>query len=305
VDGVVYFEGGDGNLYAVNAADGAELWRFAYESSQLGFAPAPAVMDGVVYVVEGDGSLSAVNAADGTQHWKIDASMDASFESSPVVANGFVYVAVWRFGRAYLYALDAQSGAERWQYEQVARMKPAVADGVAYIMGQGVLHAFDARSGTERWNHEVTGVSGVDCLLVADGVVYLSFGRTLVAVDAKTRAEIWRHSTESDGTSYDVLPVVINGFVYFNGADGKLHALGAGSAKLSVGGAARVTEATSLRGGPSPTAVERAVLAPDTVVTLTNESKTVGNVVWWPVTVNETGSQGWVDGSKLEPLATG
>ncbi|MGB3307882.1 MAG: hypothetical protein WBA63_16965 [Thermomicrobiales bacterium] len=66
-----------------------------------------------------------------------------------------------------------------------------------------------------------------------------------------------------------------------------------------------MAETTFLRGGPAPTAVERAELKPDTFVTLTSESETAGNVVWWPVTVDETGDQGWVEASKLEPLTSG
>ncbi len=42
----------------------------------------------------------------------------------------------------------------------------------------------------------------------------------------------------------------------------------------------------------------------DTVVTITGESETTGEVVWWPV-VDETGDQGWVEASALEPLTSG
>jgi hypothetical protein len=74
---------------------------------------------------------------------------------------------------------------------------------------------------------------------------------------------------------------------------------------MSIGGMARVIETTSLRGGPASTAVERAELKPDTVVTITGEAETTGDVVWWPVTVDATGDQGWVEASTLEPLTSG
>jgi hypothetical protein len=66
-----------------------------------------------------------------------------------------------------------------------------------------------------------------------------------------------------------------------------------------------VTETASLRGGPAPTAVERAELQPGTTVTITGESETAGEDVWWPVTVDETGDVGWVEASKLEPISSG
>ena len=64
---------------------------------------------------------------------------------------------------------------------------------------------------------------------------------------------------------------------------------------------AQVTANTVMRGAPTSTAVERAELAENTIVTITGESKTVGDTVWWPVTVDETGDQGWVDEAALEP----
>ena len=47
------------------------------------------------------------------------------------------------------------------------------------------------------------------------------------------------------------------------------------------------------------------MLEPDTVVTITGEAVTTGNLVWLPVMIEETGDQGWVEASKLEPLTSG
>ena len=46
-DGVVYFGAGDGNLYALDAADGSKLGVFSTGSAIEG---SPAVADGRVYV---------------------------------------------------------------------------------------------------------------------------------------------------------------------------------------------------------------------------------------------------------------
>lgn len=43
----------------------------------------------------------------------------------------------------------------------------------------------------------------------------------------------------------------------------------------------------------------------DTVVTIIDESESSGDVVWWPVLVNEAGERGWVDASVLELLTSG
>ncbi len=140
---------------------------------------------------------------------------------------------------------------------------------------------------------------------MASGTVYVASRGLLGAIDTVKREETWRFTANMDGSSYPVIPVVSNGVLYINGADGKPYALGAGVPKLSVGGTARVTETTSLRGGPSLTVVQRTQLDPDTVVIITDESKTTGDVVWRPVKVEGTGKEGWVDASTLEPQANG
>ena len=136
---------------------------------------------------------------------------------------------------------------------------------------------------------------------VVDGVVYIgSWDENLYAVNAKDGTERWRFTVGGSVSS----PAVVDGVVYLGGVS-TLYAIGARVPRLSVGGTARVTEKTNLRGGPAPTAVERAELKPDTVVTITGESETAGVIVWWPVKANEAGDQGWIEESKLEPLTSG
>ena len=46
-DGVVYFGAADGNMYALNAATGSQLWDFSTGSP---IESSPAVADGRVYI---------------------------------------------------------------------------------------------------------------------------------------------------------------------------------------------------------------------------------------------------------------
>jgi outer membrane protein assembly factor BamB len=55
-DGVVYFGSGDGNFYAVKAADGTELWKAATGDE---ITSSPAIDHGVVYIGSHDGNLYA------------------------------------------------------------------------------------------------------------------------------------------------------------------------------------------------------------------------------------------------------
>lgn len=302
-DGVVYFGADDGNVYAVDAEEGTELWRFTLPDQKI--RSAPAVAGGIVYFTCNVG-LYAVDAPSGMQRWRSlnDGSLmgpenDFRFGSSNVaVADGVVYAVSRETSRREFYAFDADSGVELWRIE-VESGEFVVVDGIAYSWGAG--HLWALANGQTLWSIPTPSLWDAASMVMADGIVYGSDGRVTAAVDTVKGEEIWQFTTPSDGTSYTTHPAVADGRVYVNSADGYLYALGAAVAKLEVGGTARVTETTPLRGGPSPTAVERAELAPDTVVTITDESRTTGDVVWWPISVDETGDQGWVDASKLAP----
>ena len=62
VNGVVYLGSGDGNVYALNAANGDKLWN--YNTSSY-FESSPAVVNGVVYVGSYNGNVYALNATNG------------------------------------------------------------------------------------------------------------------------------------------------------------------------------------------------------------------------------------------------
>jgi glucose dehydrogenase len=84
--GVVYVDSFDGNLYALNAFTGQELWS---DATGGGYS-SPAVVGGVVYVGSSDDDVYALNAATGAELWSYTTGSYVS--SSPAVAGGMVYV---------------------------------------------------------------------------------------------------------------------------------------------------------------------------------------------------------------------
>lgn len=82
VDGSVYVASLDSNLYAVDAATGAERWRFATQGRVVS---SPLVVDGVVYFGSSDGSLYAVDAAKGQELARLVAG--DYVDSSPVLVG--------------------------------------------------------------------------------------------------------------------------------------------------------------------------------------------------------------------------
>jgi outer membrane protein assembly factor BamB len=102
---------------------------------------------------------------------------------------------------------------------------PAIADGVAYILGEYNLFAVDAQSGTLLWqfDHRVD-MFGSTTPLVNDGTIYFTIpinsdfsSRTsaeVYAVDIKTHEERWRRSlAEEDVTN----PVLLGDTLFFAG----------------------------------------------------------------------------------------
>ncbi len=81
-NGVVYVSSYDGNLYALNASTGAQLW-----SNPAPVFSSPAVANGVVYIATENGNMFALNASTGAQLWTYLAG-----DVSPVVVNGTLYV---------------------------------------------------------------------------------------------------------------------------------------------------------------------------------------------------------------------
>jgi outer membrane protein assembly factor BamB len=194
----------------------------------------PAVVDGVVYVGTRDedgaahNGVLAVDFASGRRLWRFPT--EAQVQASPAVADGLVYAATVR---GTLYALDAATGAKRWERvvgrDDIHRawmyFSPTVAGGVVYqayttVTGGGVL-ALDARSGAERWNGRPPSFSNwiaEGSPVVHDGRVYVvAHDGGVFALDAATGSQIWR--TRPAGGWVHAMPAIADGrlFVGFQG----------------------------------------------------------------------------------------
>jgi alcohol dehydrogenase (cytochrome c) len=123
VNGVVYLQDLDANVYAISLATGKLRWEYQANLPEA-TGPGPdgvAVAGGVVY---GDTSTAvfALNAATGTVIWTDDAlltSGQGSFEIQPQVAGGRVYLASAYGsgpGGGVLLALNASSGKLLWKF---------------------------------------------------------------------------------------------------------------------------------------------------------------------------------------------
>ena len=94
-----------------------------------------------------------------------------------------LYVSANSQKSAAIYALNAQSGGRRWQYQSKAGTGyPSLDNGVVYFgAADGKVYALDAGSGSVKWNHSIGGFPTI--ITVSNGVIYagtpsyLAYGR--------------------------------------------------------------------------------------------------------------------------------
>ncbi len=123
VNGVVYIQDLDCNVYALSLATGKLLWEYQVNTPEK-TGPGPngvAVANGTVYGDTPD-TVFALNAATGKTVW-VDNSLvnskQGTFEIQPQVAGGRVYIASAYGigpGGGVLFALDAATGKQIWRF---------------------------------------------------------------------------------------------------------------------------------------------------------------------------------------------
>jgi outer membrane protein assembly factor BamB len=199
--GRLFLSNNSGSLFALGTRNGGRAW--VYKTHRC-TAASPALDRGTVFASfmnRGecnqtkpglDGLVAALSVGLGKVRWT---KRIGPTESSPLVADGRVYVGDWR---GKVYALDESTGRIVWSYQTGGKVKA----GVALSGGRIFVGSYD-------------------------GHVY--------ALSEKTGKLIWRASAQprlgSLGTFYST-PAVAYGRVYLGATDGKVYSFGATSGQL-------------------------------------------------------------------------
>jgi serine/threonine protein kinase/outer membrane protein assembly factor BamB len=200
VHGGAVYAWGEGQLYALEARTGAELWRYPVgDTSVTGGVPVRTLPtdDGVVYVCAGSRVL-ALDAGSGAERWRFDAP--AAILCPPAYqpergGAGGVYFADYL---GTVYALDVTTGDDRWRIATEPRQSTepvVVADGLVHLGSGAAMYTLDAVSGTPRWRF-AAGDSVVGAPVASGGRVHFgSEDHCLYTVDAVSGRLSWKLET--------------------------------------------------------------------------------------------------------------
>ena len=253
---VIYFGSYDHHLYALNAASGKLLWKYATDggivskpavfgdyvysgsedyrlhvvSTRTGSVTwtyftdgpvrsSPYIAHGHVFIGSDDASLHAVNLANGRGIWKTDSG--AMIRSTPLVNQDDIF-----FGNeaGELLCLGFQGGIKwRFKAKRAITSSPVVSDSLVFISSlDAMLYALEAKSGWVVWRfHLDKGSISTPCLV--DGLIFTgSVDGNIYCVDIRSAKEVWRFSTEHQVTGS---PVIYKDALYCGSVDGHIYCL--------------------------------------------------------------------------------
>jgi len=241
----VFVGSGDGNLYALDRANGRLVWKFAAGGP---VHSSPAVANGLVIAATLGGRIFAVDETTGRVRWSKQTGTALRknhpqagawdwYTGSAVVTGS---VALIGSGDGHVYALDVATGDERWKARTGGRVRatPSVHDGVVVVGSfDGRVYALDLATGRERWVHRTIGdtvdleKAGYDrrtiqstAAIAENRVFFGSRDGGFYALDFATGERRWR---ASHGGSWVVgSPAVRDGRAYVGSSDGHfIHAV--------------------------------------------------------------------------------
>lgn len=235
-----------------------KLWD-AHPTSGAGVSGArvaPAYADGKLFVAGIDGDIAALDAASGRTIWSKRSGRRHGFilhhgqnsirwAGGPAVDAGLLVVGGLE---GEVHALDAGSGADRWQAQLSSEViaTPAIADGIVVVRtDDGRLFGLNAADGSRRWVYDGSTVPALSLRgnaapRIADGVVYAGEDSGKLVALRLTDGNVMWEQTLAQGEGRTELArlqdidggiAVADGVVYAAGYQGMTAALIAGSGR--------------------------------------------------------------------------
>ena len=203
----LYCGSSDGNLYALNAADGSLLWKFKTNGV---IHTSPAFCNNIVYVTSWDTYLHAIDATTGKEKWKFKTKDQPVYhllegiQASPTVKDSAVY-----FGArdGYFYALNAKNGSLLWKFfndNSWVLTTAAIKDSTVYFGTSDTyfLLALDAKTGKEKYRVKANGYVYSSPAIAGNTLYFGDFTGKVFALDLNSNGKsVKEFSTEARKTN--------------------------------------------------------------------------------------------------------
>lgn len=227
-DETVYV-GSNNVVYAINAGNGTLLWEMQTDNAPTWITESNGIVCVATDFTVFPQTIYAFRASDGKELWNYNNDNPGN-DSIPVVGNGMIYVGTLQ----NVYALDINSGVQRWQQNAIIVDSMVLDNRILYISTQGDgLDAYDANTGTHLWNYSVaSSISFVSSITLYDDSGFDgALGKTYV-LDPYTGKLIWSYqakdyhhssgtSVMTDAVAYGKTYIDDGRYIYaFNASDG-------------------------------------------------------------------------------------
>lgn len=210
-DGRLYFANVEGEVVALDAGTGRELWKVEFDG--LRFAGAPGFGEGTLVLPTLDGTVLALNPDSGSERWR--ATVSSEVVAAPAVGRG---LAVVRVNDGRMYGFSITDGSRRWVYDRgipsltLRGNSPPLIVETALFAGydDGSVVALRLDAGTPVWEQPVAvgeGRTDLDRMVDVDGEVLFRDGQLfagayrgqVVAFDALNGRPIWNREMSVHG----------------------------------------------------------------------------------------------------------
>ena len=231
-----------GEIVALDAADGSELWRSEVSSEVL--AP-PVAADDVVIAQTGNGRLLALEAEDGAQRWSYDTQvpiLSLRGTATPLAFGGLVFAG---FATGKVAAVEAGTGAPLWEQRimlpqgrsELDRLvdvdsSPVIGRALLFSVGyQGRLKAIRVQNGAVIWERDAS--SYLDLAEGYGNVYVVSDDDTITAVNQNDATVVW----EQAGLRHRKLtsPLAFGNYLLVGDDQGYLHVLAQSDGRFELG----------------------------------------------------------------------
>jgi outer membrane protein assembly factor BamB len=209
-EGRVYAADLEGNVYALDAAGGKEIWR---SETGLRFSGGPGAGEGTVAVGALDGEVIALNPDDGEERWR--ARVSSEVIATPAIGGGLVVV---RANDGRVFAFGTTDGERRWVYDRGlpsltvrGNGAPLIAEGAVFIgYDNGTVVALRLADGVQQWEQTIAVGEGrtelermvdVDGELVVDQqeVFAAAYNGQILAIALQGGRPLWNRELNSYG----------------------------------------------------------------------------------------------------------